>query len=321
MMDVLLAEWLEILDREYFRSFIPQGGAAVKFAVTAPPMAAEEVRTALEQRAAQHNLAHFFVDGAVTRIHMIDHLFFQIARQVDWDGLAANLIRRLLVEDGFVVPPAGESMDYQIVATLSGSSDSEVRRSVRKLLTEHVERDYAMVREFRLAMLRLCQALLEADRSTILEYNAIHAWLRGEIRVMGVLKPVGMYQKIGRHTARDMFLSLAHWLRKTGKDGCLLVLDISRYTVERRQVVPDGLLFHSTAAVVDAYEVLRQFIDATDELEGVFITVIAPTAFITDEQRGLSKYDALKLRIWDEVHDKRKANPLSSLVRVAEAVA
>jgi hypothetical protein len=136
-----------------------------------------------------------------------------------------------------------------------------------------------------------------------------------------VLKPAGIYQKIGRHLARDMFLSLAHWLRKTGKPGCMLVLDISRYTLERRHSAPDGLLFHSTAAVVDAYEVLRQFIDATDELEGCLIAVIVPTAFLTDDKRGLSKYDALRLRIWDEVHDRQKANPLSALVRLAETVA
>jgi hypothetical protein len=45
---------------------------------------------------------------------------------------------------------------------------------------------------------------------------------------------------------------------------------------------------------------------------------MAPTAFLTDQHRGLSKYDALRLRIWDEVHDRQKANPLSSLVRLAE---
>jgi hypothetical protein len=320
-MHVLLAEWLAILDKEYLESFIPEGGAAVKFAVTTPTVEGEVVRAALEARAAQYNLAYFFVDGAVTRIHLIEQLFWQVARQIDWDMLAEGLLRRLLTADGFVVPPAGERTDYLGIAQLSGTSETEVRRRVRRLLTDSVERDYAMVREFRVAMLRLCQALLEADRDTLLEYRAIHEWLRGELRSVTVLKPAGIYQKIGRHLARDMFLSLAHWLRKTGKPGCMLVLDISRYTLERRHSAPDGLLFHSTAAVVDAYEVLRQFIDATDELEGCLIAVIAPTAFLTDDKRGLSKYDALRLRIWDEVHDRQKANPLSALVRLAEMVA
>jgi hypothetical protein len=227
-------------------------------------------------------------------------------------------MRRLLAADGFVLPPDGEQLGYLEIAQRSDTSESSVRHGLRRLLTEHVERDYALVREFRVAMLRLCQLLLEADPAATLEYTALQEWLRGDLRSITLLKPAGIYQKIGRHLARDMFLSLAHWLRKTAMAGCVLVLDISRYTLERRYTAPDGLLFHSTAATVDVYEVLRQFIDATDELEGCLVVAIAPTAFLTDDRRGLSKYDALRLRIWDDVHDAQKANPLSALVRLAE---
>jgi hypothetical protein len=153
------------------------------------------------------------------------------------------------------------------------------------------------------------------------EVAAIHQWLRGELRLISPLKPAGIFQKVVRHLARDMFLSLAHWVRLTGKQGLVLTLDISRYTLDRRRAEPDGLLFHSTSAVMDAYEVLRQFIDSTDDLEGCFICAIAPTAFLTDSNRGLAKYSALKLRVWDEVRDRRLANPLSSLVRLVDAVA
>ena len=39
--------------------------------------------------------------------------------------------------------------------------------------------------------------------------------------------------------------------------------------------------------------------------------------FLEDPKRGLHRYDPLKLRIWDEVRDRRLANPLASLVRLA----
>ena len=45
--------------------------------------------------------------------------------------------------------------------------------------------------------------------------------------------------------------------------------------------------------------------------------VFAPPSFLTNEQRGVRKYDALYLRIWDEVRDRRRANPLSSLVQIS----
>ncbi|HVC81742.1 MAG TPA: BREX system ATP-binding domain-containing protein [Chloroflexota bacterium] len=318
-MYVPLDEWRAVLERDYLSTFVPAGGAAVKFAITAAFAPAADIGGYLEPLADRHDLAYFSLDGATTRLHMIDQLFHALARQVDWDGLAGALVRQLLAADGFVLPAPPEPCHYGRIAELSGTSEPEVRRRTRTLLHEKVEQDYAMTREFRLAMLRLCQAALEPSAAELPEISAIHGWLRGELRQVSLLKPAGIFQKIGRHLARDMFLSLAHWLRLTGKRGTLLVLDITRYSLERRSSEPDGLLFYSTTAVVDVYEVLRQFIDACDELEGCLIITIAPTAFLTDEKRGLAKYTALRLRIWDEVRDRQRANPLSSLVRLAGA--
>jgi hypothetical protein len=185
------------------------------------------------------------------------------------------------------------------------------------MLTSQVFRNYAMAQEFRIAMLRLCQAQLEPAEAQQAEAKSIKEWLRGELRTITALKPALIFQRIARHNARDMLLSLAHWLRLAGKHGLVLTLDVDRYLADRWPADRDGSLYHTTTAVLDAYEVLRQFVDATDELEGCFIAVIAPPAFLEDPKRGLHRYDPLKLRIWDEVHDRHRANPLASLVRLS----
>jgi hypothetical protein len=71
----------------------------------------------------------------------------------------------------------------------------------------------------------------------------------------------------------------------------------------------------------DAYEVLRQFIDATDELKGLLM-ILTPTIEFLDLDsggRGLGAYEALKFRVFDEVRDQRLVNPMTSLVRIAMA--
>jgi hypothetical protein len=174
-----------------------------------------------------------------------------------------------------------------------------------------------MAQEFRIAMLRLCQAQLEPAEGQQAEAKAIREWLRGELRSITALKPALIFQRIARHNGRDMIVSLVHWLRMAGKQGLVLALDIDRYLADRWPANRDGSsLYHTTTAVLDAYEVLRQFVDATDELEGCFIAVIAPPTFLEDPKRGLHRYDPLKLRIWDEVRDRHRANPLASLVRL-----
>jgi hypothetical protein len=117
-----------------------------------------------------------------------------------------------------------------------------------------------------------------------------------------------------------MLSSLSYYSHIAGKTGLVIVLDISRCLMQRpkSRQPDDESLYYTKATILDAYEVLRQFIDGTDEMEFCFIAVIAPPPFLhPDDGRGVWNYDALKLRIWDEVRDKYRANPLSSLIRLS----
>jgi len=82
---------------------------------------------------------------------------------------------------------------------------------------------------------------------------------------------------VSRHNARSLLLSLTRWLRLAGHAGLVLRLDLSRLAVARRP--PAGLRdghYYSKAAALDAYELLRQLIDGTDEFEGLFVAVLVP---------------------------------------------
>jgi len=311
-----LSDWLTVLEREYLTDFIPQGGSAVKFAVVGPSLEPDEVRGDLARLARETGCLYVSVEATSTKLHMIDQFFFAVARQLDWNDLARRFLLRLLAEGGFTVPPGSATIDYQSIADANDYSEPELRRDIRLLLTSRVFRDFAMAQEFRIAMVRLCQAQLEAGGSAGPEADAVKEWLRGELRSIVLLKAALIFQRIARHNGRDMFLSLAHWVRLAGYQGLVLSLDAERYFVERLPVERDGSLFHTTTAVMDAYEVFRQFIDATDESEGSLLVVTTPPSFLEDPKRGLERYDPLDLRIWDEVRDRRVANPLASLVRL-----
>lgn len=310
-------EWLSVVRHEYLHDFIRPGGAAVKFAIPGEGSELGEIKTGLQQIAKEEGFLCAFVDAATTRIHMIDQLFFQVAKQVDWPGLAYAFLRRSL-EGHYKLPDKWEEFNLETIANLNGSEERDMRPLINNRLRDSVFRDYAMAQEFRIAMLRLCQAQLDpADVSPNL-CNAIQEWLRGELRRrITALKPALIFQKIGRHNARHLLFSLAHWLHVAGMGGLVLVLDISRYTLKRPKE-PDGTNYYRVPAAWDCYEVLRQFIDGTDESEFVFTVVLALPQFLDPDCRGgVYAYEALKLRIWDEVYDRDRANPLSSLVRLS----
>ena len=168
-------------------------------------------------------------------------------------------------------------------------------------------------------MFALCAAQLDPTDNPALEVS-IKQWLRGELRLISEVKRALIFQKIARHNARHMLFSLAHWLTLTGKSGLLLVLDIARYAESVRLAERGAGNYYSVSATMDLYEVLRQLIDATDELQACFVAVVTGSEFLQsqlqDDRRGIRSYQALYFRIWDEVYDRNRENPFSSLVRI-----
>jgi hypothetical protein len=309
------ADYATFLDREYLHGYVDRGGSAVKFAV-AGEAAAAELRERVMATGRNAGYLAVGVDAASTRVQLMDEVFFEIARQVDWNGLAATTARAAASAAGYPVPE-GLPLSLDAIAAHHGTDARELKRDLDRELQRRVIHDLAMVQEFRIAMLRLCQAQLQTGQVSEAEHAAILDWLHGDLRQMSALKSSSIYRRVARHNARQMLYSLPHWLAVNGSAGLLVVLDASRLGVARRPPLEERSgIYYTRLALLDAYEVMRQLVDSTDELSRCCIVVIAAPELITDESRGLDAYSALKLRIIDEVRDRRRDNPFSALVRI-----
>lgn len=309
-------DWLAVLRSEYLEGFVKKGGAAVKFAVSQERLAHQGLVEAVGEASREAGYLFVPLDAATTKVHMIDKIFNAIAKQVDWRDLAGTFLRSNLSGSHYLLPAGRDDFTLERLAELNGLDPAEMQRNVNKVLRGRLFRDYAMTQEFRIAMMRLCEAQIEPRNAGPGLAEAVEEWLRGELKLIAALKSALIFQRVGRHNGRHMIASLTHWLHVAGKAGLVLSLDISRLLESRR--MPDGSFYYSGAAVLDGYEVLRQFVDSTDELHFCLILVLAPSAFLDEyERRGLRSYDALRLRIWDEVRDRQRPNPLSSLIRLS----
>lgn len=309
-------DWLNTLRGEYLHDFIKRGGAAVKFVVPMEDIDHSQLLNPLRKIAEEENYLFTSVNAVSTKIHMIDKLFHEVARQIDWDELSLTFVKKIFTKNDYQLPIRREEFDFQNIAAINKREEKFLRKEMHSWFEAEIYRDFEMSQEFRIAMIRLCIDQLDKAGPSPFLSNAVKEWLRGELRLISTLKEALIFQKIARHNARHMLFSLSHWLRINGKSGLIVVLDITRYLISTRSRNPDDGFFYSVPALLDAYEVLRQFIDGTDEMEGMLFIVLAPKDFLNDDRRGLSRYDALKLRIWDEVRDKRRQNPLASLVRL-----
>lgn len=311
-MAVALNEWLQLVDSEYLNDFVVEGGAAVKFIVSD-----EKVMETLKQQAQLQAEAHglFFarIDSAEVKLHLIQDLFFAISRQADWTADAQRFVERLCESNGYQWPCPGQPVPLEDLADGNGVDAKILKKEFNQWLTKSVMHDIGMAQDFRIATTRLClNRLVSADGPAENE-TPIHQWLSGELQKIGPLRAAEIYAKITRHNARAMLRSLCRWVRLAGHNGMILSIDIRQLT----KAIPPGFaeVRFTPNAVMDAYEVLRQLIDDIDLFEGLFVVVMADQAFLGDDpKRSVSAYQALKMRIWDDVKARSRDNPLAPLV-------
>jgi len=312
-MAVALETWLDLIDREYLRPFICEGGSAVKF-VEGDPGQLDEVEGRLASLAERNGLMSSRIDASATRLHMIQDIFFAVSRSLDWPALAQGFVEALTIKHGYNWPrPSGAT--FQDVAACNEIDERLFRREMNRWLTDEVMHDRAMSQDFRIAMTRLCLTRLEPDDGESGVAAPVLEWLRGELRRIGALRQTSIAAKITRHNGRAMLRSLLRWLRLCERKGLCLTLDI-RQCLRAGAALGEGLRY-SPAAVIDAFEVLRQLIDDAETLQGLLVIVLADEALTgLDPRRSLNAYDALKMRVWDDVRAAGRDNPLAALVRL-----
>src|SRR5665648_222722 len=235
-------EYAAFLAEAYLSEFVADGGAAVKFAVAADAAALETFRWTLAEASERLGFAFVRVDAAQTKIGMIQHVFFAVSGQIDWHGLAQRVNASLASE---LYEVSCESITMARIAEDNAVDQNTVRLEMQKRLSKHVIKDYTLAKDFRVAMTQLCLAQLDDDALGQQRCTSILDWLRGDLRLISAVKPMQIYQRIGRHNARAMLVSTARWIRQTGGAGLVVNLDLRALAATHRRDVPEDEIYYT----------------------------------------------------------------------------
>jgi hypothetical protein len=311
-----VSEYGDFLKREYLDSFVAEGGAAVKVAIAPSAREAQDLSNRVTQAALKSGYTAVHIDSAHVRTSLVQQVFFSVAKSVDWDSAARSVVRAAVVAR-FGVAIEGRPT-LEAIGDVAHVDAPLIRGEMLQGLQVSVYKNYRLAKDFRLAMMSYCMSELQSDASAQQVRQSLNEWLCGDLRLIGGVKDKGIFQKIGRHNARVMVASTARWLRQAGGKGLLIIMDLERLAHPTKLDGEDG--FHYPPAhVMDTYEMLRQFMDATDEMEGVMLLITAPSTLLDDERRGFPAYKALQNRIWDDVRDRTRQNPYAPMVRLSAA--
>ena len=306
-----LTDWLDVMEAEYLRRFLRDGGGALKLVIADDALIAAALPR-LDELAHRHTLHAVQIDAAHTRLHMLQDMVFALTRALPWPHMVQQYLERLFAANGYPWPQPGVRRSIAELAAAFDVAPALLARERDKWLSRDIWEDRRLAQDFRAALLRLCLAQLDPDDAALAA--PVLGWLRGEKIAAPVLRAIDIGGRITRTNARAMLISLCHWVRRSGADGLLVTLDARQL---QRTTVAEGTLRYSPAAVMDTYEVLREIIDDAEHLPGLFVVVLADAAMIAgDPKRQLSLYAALQMRVWPDVRPGGRQNPVAPMVWV-----
>lgn len=312
-----LHDWLRFVDSEYLSSFVRDGGASIKFVVAQDGLK-PALYEAVERRCRASGYMVVKLDAVATRVHMPQDLFFGMANQVDWRLSARRLILRLAKGRGYRVDhidPCQDRNPFTAIGEANALESELIYMGLLPFIHNDVAENRRMAKDFRVAMFHFCNFENRREQDAYVIQPLID-WLTGAVTKMSPVKPFSVYTGIDRTTARPFIESALYWFRYVGYAGTVVLLDTSRVTLARNP--KDGLRHYTRAMAMDHYEVLREFVDATDQLTGVLMVVVTNNEFLDEtNSKGYQIYQALETRIMEDVRDKNQVNPIASLVRLS----
>ena len=316
---IALGDWFSHIDDEYLSSYIKAGGSSVKIAVTteeSKPTLYDTVSNRCEELG--YEVVKLDAKYKDMRAYMPQDIFFGMAKQLDWRQLARRCILKLAYMRGFNVAnidPTDEGV-FDNIADANHVGPQSVIQELRPEIANHVTTNPFMAKDFRVCMSHLC--LMEYNRG---DYNGqlLLDWVTGLNTRISNVRDYSIYSGVNRTTARYFIESALYWVRFADRSGTVILFDNSRVTVARNP--KDEWKYYSKPMTLEHYELLRQFIDRVDEMDGLLLLVVTNLEFLDESpdrrSRGYGIYPALQYRVMADVRDQSKVNPLSSLVRLS----
>ncbi|MBT9140884.1 MAG: hypothetical protein DDT30_01468 [Dehalococcoidia bacterium] len=293
----------DFLGEHYLDKYIRDGGSKVKFLIGPEGCGKTHQLLLLAHSAKQKGYLTAYIDARETKLQYIDALYKCIASSIDFDVLVTRYCEGVIRGLGY--PPDSMPEDIKFMEWVTQPPQGRDLGTIKKDAQKELEKLFHNRRidgSFATAFLQLCNnqlgivSLSEENREVLLR------WMKGDSALDSLrqLERLQIFTRIDRYNARNMLLSILEIARLVGLRGLLVCLDCVEDIVVGKK--PEtGRPKYARAARDDAYEGFRELIDDVDSLERIMFIIAARPELIEDDRNGIRSYDALWLRIQDEI--------------------
>ena len=237
-------------------------------------------------------------------MHDFKEIYIEIFRQCDIMECLKAASRHLIQEMGFDYRDIPEGMKFIDYLSQNNMGDALNKREIRSQLRQIFLDNPMLDNNFALACSMLTGSILGYPVLEEQNRDLLLAWLEGDRSVkLSQLRALDFYpSRITKYNARHMLRSLAELVRMGGYSGLFIAVDNLEILISRSSLAP---LHYTKMKREDTYESIRQLIDDIDSMKNIMFVYAFDRELIDNENAGLKSYQALWMRIQNEILGER----------------
>jgi len=292
----------------YLKDYVPAGGNRIQFITGRKGSGKTHLIEYFLKKSGNYKKVSF--SAKKVWIHDFKEIFFEVLRQCDIEAVISKCCQTIVKELGFETDRfEGSFMEF---LTTQGLSDPITKREIRLLLNKMFLQNPLMDNNFANACALLAGGQLGHPLLEEPGRKAILGWLSGSKEVkLSTLRNLGLSpMRIAKHNARHMLRSLVEVIKTAGYDGLIICVDDLDVLVSRDSLEE---IRYTKLKRDEVYESIRELIDEIDTMRNVFFMFAFNRKLIDDDIQGMKSYQALWLRIQNEVKGNR-INRFSNMI-------
>ncbi len=289
---------------KYLQEYIRNGGSKIKFVTGRTGSGKTHFLRLMMAVAREEHYKTVWFSAKDIWMHDFKEIYVEIFHQCDLlsclEAASGSLIREMGY-DPQDIPAGMKFIDY---LSQNGEGDAVTKREIRAQLRRFFLENPMMDNNFALACSMLTGSILGYPILEEQNQEQLLSWLEGDRSIkLSQLRALDFYpSRITKYNARHMLRSLAEVVRMGGFSGLFIAIDNMEILTSRSSL---EAVHYTKMKREDTYESIRQLIDDIDSMKNIMFVYAFDRELIDNENAGLKSYQALWMRIQNEIVGER----------------
>lgn len=289
---------------QYLADFIKRGGSKIKFVTGRQGSGKTHFSVVLTQAADESGYLTVAFSAKDVWLHDFKEIYLRIIREFDIEHVLKGCADRIIREMGYDPSSIDDGKTFMDYLSERGEADPIVRGEIRTALRQYFTRNPLLDNNFACCCSLLTGGILGHPVLETSSREMILAFLNGDKTVkLSHLRALGLSPShITKYNARYLLRSLAEVVHLAGYAGLMVTIDDMEQVLNRSA---DKGLRYTKMRRDDTYESIRQLIDDIDNMHHILFLLAFDRELLDNENYGIKSYQALWMRIQNEVVSTR----------------